>query len=47
MLKPLFRLSFACLLTAMFAGVALGQPAQPDLYVSVSYIKVLPGQDEA
>jgi hypothetical protein len=50
MLKPLFRLSLACLFMALFAGVALAQqaqPAQPDLYVTVSYIKVLPGQDDA
>jgi hypothetical protein len=47
MLKPLFRLSLVCLLTAVFAGVALAQQAEPGMYVSVSYIKVLPGQDEA
>jgi hypothetical protein len=47
MLKPLFRLSLACLLMALFSGVAIAQQAQPDMYVSVSYIKVLPGQDDA
>jgi hypothetical protein len=47
MLKPLFRLSLVCLFTALFGGIALAQQAQPDIYVSVSYIKVLPGQDDA
>ena len=50
MLKPLFRLSLVCLLTALFGGAALAQPAQPaqpDLYVSVSYIKIVPGQEDA
>ena len=50
MLKPLFRLSLVCLLMALFSGTAFAQPAQPaqpDLYVTVSYIKVLPGQADA
>jgi hypothetical protein len=47
MLKPLVRVSLAFLFTALFYGAALAQQAPPDLYVSVSYIKVLPGQDDA
>ena len=47
MLKPLFRLSLVCLFMALFAGVALAQQAQPDLYVSVTYMKILPGQEDA
>jgi hypothetical protein len=47
MLKPLFRLSLVCLLMAVFSGAALAQPAQPDLYVSVTYMKILPGQEDA
>jgi hypothetical protein len=49
MLKPLVRLSlvFAFVFTALLGATALAQQAQPDVYVVVSYIKVLPGQDEA
>ena len=50
MSKPLVRLSLVVVLTALFSGAALAQqaqPVQPDLYVTVSYIKVLPGQDDA
>ena len=47
MLKPLVRLSLAFVLTALLVATALAQQAQPDVYVVVSYIKVLPGQDEA
>jgi len=48
MLKALVRLSLvvvAC--TALFCGTALAQQAPPDIYATVSYIKVLPGQEEA
>lgn len=47
MLKPLVRASLAPVITALFCGTALAQPAPPDLHVVVSYIKVLPGQEEA
>jgi hypothetical protein len=48
MLKPLVRVSLALVvLLALFCGTALAQPAQPDLYVVVSYIKVAPGQEDA
>jgi hypothetical protein len=45
--KSLVRAALVCLFTALFGGAALAQQAQPDLYVTVSYIKVLPGQDDA
>jgi len=48
--RPLFRFSLVCLLMALFGGAAFAQPAQPaqpDLYVTVSYIKILPGQEDA
>ncbi len=47
MLKPLSRLSVALVLVACVASPALAQQAQPDLYVQVSYIKALPGQEAA
>jgi len=47
MLKPLVRLSLAFVVTALLAATALAQPAPPDIHVVVSYIKVLPGQDDA
>jgi len=47
MLKPLSRLSLALVFTVLFAAAAPAQQAQPDIYVTVSYIKVLPGQDQA
>jgi hypothetical protein len=49
MLKPLSRLSLAFVVafTALLGANALAQQAQPDLYVSVSYIKALPGQEAA
>ena len=51
MLKPLSRLSLALALvlsfTALFGANALAQQAQPDVYVVVTYIKVLPGQEDA
>jgi len=47
MFKPLVRLLLVFVATAMLGGTALAQQAQPDLYVVVSYIKVLPGQDDA
>jgi hypothetical protein len=49
MLKPVSRLSLALafLFTALLAGTALAQQAQPDRYVVVSYIKVVPGQEAA
>ena len=49
MLKPLSRLSLAFVVafTALFGASALAQQAQPDLYVVVSYIKVVPGQEAA
>ena len=49
MLKPLSRLSLAFVVafTALFGANALAQQAQPDLYVVVSYIKVVPGQEAA
>ena len=49
MLKPLSRLSLALVFvfTALFGANALAQPAAPDVYVVVTYIKTLPGQDAA
>jgi len=49
MLKPLSRLSLAFVVafTALLAGPALAQQAQPDRYVVVSYIKAVPGQEAA
>ncbi len=51
MLKPLSRLSlalaFVVAFTALFGANALAQPAAPDVYVVVTYIKTLPGQDAA
>ena len=49
MLKPLSRLSLAFLFvfTVVLGANALAQQAQPDVYVVVTYIKVLPGQEEA
>lgn len=49
MLKRLSRLSLALVFvfTALFGANALAQPAQPDRYVVVSYIKVVPGQEAA
>ncbi len=49
MTKPLSRLTlaFVVAVTALFCAPAIAQQAAPDLYVSVSYIKVLPGQDAA
>lgn len=50
MKKALVRASVVSVfaLVSLFAGsTPLAQQAQPDLYVTVSYIKVLPGQDEA
>ena len=47
MLKPLSRLSLALVIVACVAAPALAQQAQPDLYVQVSYIKALPGQEAA
>jgi hypothetical protein len=49
MLKSLSRLSLAFVVafTALLGTTALAQPAQPDRYVVVSYIKVLPGQEAA
>jgi hypothetical protein len=47
MLKPLTRLSLALVLTALFSANALAQQAAPDVYVVVTYLKVLPGQEQA
>jgi hypothetical protein len=47
MFKPLSRLSLALVLMAVCVAPALAQQAQPDLYVQVSYIKALPGQEAA
>jgi hypothetical protein len=49
MLKPLSRLSLALVFvfTALFGANALAQQAAPDVYVVVTYIKTLPGQDAA
>jgi len=49
MLKPLSRLSLVLVVvfTALLGAPALAQQAQPDLYVTVSYIKALPGQEAA
>ena len=47
LLKPLVRVSLVLVFTALLCGVALAQQAQPDLYVTVSYIKVQPGQEDA
>lgn len=45
MKRVLLRLSLVLALVGLTAGAASAQ--QPDRYVVVSYIKVLPGQDEA
>jgi len=50
MLKPLVRVFVVCLLAVLIGGSAFAQPAQPaqpDLYVSVTYMKILPGQEDA
>ena len=49
MLKPLARLSVVLVFVfvALAGATALAQQAQPDLYVTVSYIKTLPGQEAA
>ena len=47
MLKPLVRVSLVFVFMALLCGTALAQPAQPDVYVTVSYLKVLPGQEDA
>jgi hypothetical protein len=49
MLKRLSRLSLAFVVafTSLLGASALAQPAQPDRYVVVSYIKVVPGQEAA
>ena len=49
MLKPLSRLflAFVVAFTALSGASALAQQAQPDLYVVVSYIKVVTGQEAA
>jgi len=47
MKKLLLRTSLVFVLASLIAGAALAQQAEPDRYVAVSYIKVLPGQDAA
>ena len=49
MLKRLSRLSLAVVVAfaALLGTSALAQQAQPDLYVVVSYIKAVPGQEAA
>ena len=49
MLKRLSRLSLAFVVafTSLLGANALAQQAQPDRYVVVTYIKVLPGQEAA
>ena len=49
MIKPPTRLAFAFLVvfTALLGATAFAQQAAPDVYVVVTYIKVLPGQDDA
>ncbi len=49
MVKPLSRLSLAFVVafTSLLGATALAQQAQPDRYVVVSYIKVVPGQEAA
>ena len=50
MLKPLVRVFVVCLLAVLIGGSAFAQPAQPaqpDLYVSVTYMKILSGQEDA
>jgi hypothetical protein len=49
MLKRLSRqsLAFVVAFTSLLGASALAQQAQPDRYVVVSYIKVLPGQEAA
>jgi hypothetical protein len=49
MIKPLARLASAFLIafTFLLGATAFAQQAQPDLYVQVSYIKALPGQEAA
>lgn len=40
-------LAFLFVFTALLGATAFAQQAAPDVYVVVTYIKVLPGQDEA
>jgi hypothetical protein len=47
MRKLVLRTSLVFALASLIAGTALAQQAEPDRYVVVSYIKVLPGQDDA
>lgn len=47
MFKPPTRLALAFVLMAVCVAPALAQQAQPDLYVQVSYIKAVPGQEAA
>jgi hypothetical protein len=47
MARPVFRMSLAFVLVSLIAGVAFTQQPEPDRYVAVTYIKVLPGQGEA
>jgi hypothetical protein len=49
MFKPLSRLplALAIVFTTLPGALALAQQSQPDLYVAISYIKVLPGQEAA
>jgi len=47
MRTSLIRASLVLALVSLLAGVGFTQQAEPDVYVTVSYIKVLPGQDEA
>jgi hypothetical protein len=44
---PLFRTPLVFVLVGLFAGLAAAQPAEPDRYVVVTYLKTLPGQDDA
>lgn len=45
--KFVVRASLVSVFVALLAGVAFTQQAEPDIYVSVAYIKVLPGQEDA
>jgi hypothetical protein len=47
MRKLVIRTSLVFALASLIAGAALAQQAEPERFVVVSYIKVLPGQDDA
>ena len=47
MRTSLLRASLVLALASLVAGIATAQTAEPDRYVVVTYLKTLPGQDEA